>query len=187
MAGHNLIWVLQDIARIPVVVTGIGVLNQPQPISPRFTGIEQLLYTPTPRMFLASRIFYDMEHQLLFILEQLPVDMYSRNLMWFVQQCLSTPESETLFSGLIRTMQEQFPGLFYTVLPQIYAAFADAFADAFAGCHGIVKSVLALIDQPQVYRLNTLILRGTLQLTGYQAASIAAIIGMALDCNAFEQ
>ncbi|KAI9467443.1 hypothetical protein BX667DRAFT_271312 [Coemansia mojavensis] len=102
MAGHNLIWVLQDIARIPVVVTGIGVLNQPQPISPRFTGIEQLLYTPTPRMFLASRISYDMEHQLLFILEQLPVNMYSCNLMWFVQQCLSTPESETLFSGLIR-------------------------------------------------------------------------------------
>ncbi|KAJ2667549.1 hypothetical protein IWW42_005839, partial [Coemansia sp. RSA 1085] len=218
MAGHNLIWVLQDIARIPVVVTGIGVLNQPQPTSPRFTGIEQLLHTPTPRMFLANRISYDMEHQLLFILEQLPVNMYSRNLMWFVQQCLSTPESETLFSDLIRavdkqqpwlytqyvdqyatgtllaalvrdlsTMQEQFPGLFYTVLPQIYAAFADAFADAFAGCHGIVKSVLALIDQPQVYRLNTLILRGTLQLTGYQAASIAAIIGMVLDCNAFEQ
>ncbi|KAI9466450.1 integrator complex subunit 3 [Coemansia mojavensis] len=102
MAGHNLIWVLQDIARIPVVVTGIGVLNQPQPTSPRFTGIEQLLHTPTPRMFLANRISYDMEHQLLFILEQLPVNMYSRNLMWFVQQCLSTPESETLFSGLIR-------------------------------------------------------------------------------------
>ncbi|KAJ2650250.1 Integrator complex subunit 3 [Coemansia sp. RSA 1250] len=105
---------------------------------------------------------------------------------WLYTQYVDQYATGTLSAALVRdlsTMQERFPGLFYTVLPQIYAAFADAFV----GCHGIVKSVLALIDQPQVYRLNTLILRGTLQLTGYQAASIAAIIGMALDCNAFEQ
>ncbi|KAJ2310487.1 hypothetical protein IWW54_003165 [Coemansia sp. RSA 2705] len=62
----------------------------------------------------------------------------------------------TLQAALVRDLgmlQEQFPGLFYTVLPQIYAAFPDAFL----GCRGIVKSMVALIDQPQVYRLSTLI------------------------------
>ncbi|KAJ2309954.1 Integrator complex subunit 3 [Coemansia sp. RSA 2705] len=76
----------------------------------------------------------------------------------------------TLQAALVRDLgmlQEQFPGLFYTVLPQIYAAFPDAFP----GCRGIVKSVVALIDQPQVYRL----------------AAITAIIGMTLESDAFEQ
>ncbi|KAJ2311509.1 hypothetical protein IWW52_005114, partial [Coemansia sp. RSA 2704] len=55
----------------------------------------------------------------------------------------------TLQSALVRdlgVLQEQFPGLFYAVLPQIYAAFPDAFP----GCRGIVKSAIALIDQPQI-------------------------------------
>ncbi|KAJ1844516.1 Integrator complex subunit 3, partial [Coemansia sp. RSA 2708] len=92
----------------------------------------------------------------------------------------------TLQAALARdlgVLQEQFPSLFYTVLPQIYAAFPDAFP----GCRGIVKSVVALIDQPQVYRLSTLIARGQLQLFGHRQATIIAIIGMTLESDAFEQ
>ncbi|KAJ1834050.1 Integrator complex subunit 3, partial [Coemansia sp. RSA 2708] len=92
----------------------------------------------------------------------------------------------TLQAALVRdlgVLQEQFPGLFYIVLPQIYAAFPDAFP----GCRGIVKSVVALIDQPQVYRLGALIARGQLQLFGHRQAAITAIIGMTLESDAFEQ
>ncbi|KAJ1847619.1 Integrator complex subunit 3 [Coemansia sp. RSA 2708] len=92
----------------------------------------------------------------------------------------------TLQSALVRdlgVLQEQFPGLFYAVLPQIYAAFPDAFP----GCRGIVKSAIALIDQPQVYRLSALIARGQLQLFGHRQAAIVTIIGMTLESDAFEQ
>ncbi|KAJ1839466.1 Integrator complex subunit 3 [Coemansia sp. RSA 2708] len=92
----------------------------------------------------------------------------------------------TLQAALVRdlgVLQEQFPSLFYTVLPQIYAAFPDAFP----GCRGVVKSAIALIDQPQVYRLSALIARGQLQLFGHRQATITAIIGMTLESDAFEQ
>ncbi|KAJ2319400.1 hypothetical protein IWW52_001990 [Coemansia sp. RSA 2704] len=103
MIGRDLVRMLQDVARIPVFHDlWQDMLQQPQSLSPLFAGIEQLLWTPTPPMFLANRITYEMETRLRFILENLPATSYSRNLMWFVQRYLSTPESESLFSDLIR-------------------------------------------------------------------------------------
>ncbi|KAJ2328809.1 Integrator complex subunit 3 [Coemansia sp. RSA 2702] len=103
MIGRDLVRMLQDVARIPEFHDlWQDILQQPQSLSPLFAGIEQLLRTPTPPMFLANRITYEMESRLRFILENLPATSYSRNLMWFVQRYLSTPESESLFSDLIR-------------------------------------------------------------------------------------
>ncbi|KAJ2304395.1 hypothetical protein IWW55_002450 [Coemansia sp. RSA 2706] len=103
MIGRDLVRMLQDVARIPEFHDlWQDMLQRPQSLSPLFAGIEQLLRTPTPPMFLANRITYEMESRLRFILENLPATSYSRNLMWFVQRCLSTPESESLFSDLIR-------------------------------------------------------------------------------------
>ncbi|KAJ2317381.1 hypothetical protein IWW52_003159, partial [Coemansia sp. RSA 2704] len=103
MIGRDLVRMLQDVARIPEFHDlWQDILQRPQSLSPLFAGIEQLLRTPTPPMFLANRITYEMETRLRFILENLPATSYSRNLMWFVQRYLSTPESESLFSDLIR-------------------------------------------------------------------------------------
>ncbi|KAJ2144717.1 hypothetical protein IW136_001245 [Coemansia sp. RSA 678] len=103
MVGRDLVRMLQDVAQIPIFHDfWHDMIYRPQSISPLFAGIEQLLRVPTPRMFLANRVTYDMESRLLFILENLPATAFSRNLMWFVQRYLSTPESESLFSDLIR-------------------------------------------------------------------------------------
>ncbi|KAJ2548265.1 hypothetical protein IWW35_004265 [Coemansia sp. RSA 1878] len=103
MVGRDLVRMLQDVAQIPIFHDfWHDMIYRPRSISPLFAGIEQLLRVPTPRMFLANRVTYDMESRLLFILEHLPATAFSRNLMWFVQRYLSTPESESLFSDLIR-------------------------------------------------------------------------------------
>ncbi|KAJ2356562.1 hypothetical protein IWW50_001624 [Coemansia erecta] len=103
MVGRDLVRMLQDVAQIPIFRDfWKDMMHRPQSISPLFGGIEQLLRVPTPRMFLANRITYEMENRLLFMLEQLPASSFSRSLMWFVHRYLSTPESESLFSDLIR-------------------------------------------------------------------------------------
>ncbi|KAJ1933976.1 Integrator complex subunit 3, partial [Linderina pennispora] len=80
----------------------------------------------------------------------------------------------------MRLLQERFNMLFYNVLPCIYKAFPAEFP----GNRIIVKSVVAMIDQPQVYRLNMLMARGELRLFGDRAAP--AICGTT-EYDAFEQ
>ncbi|KAJ2761498.1 hypothetical protein H4S06_001174 [Coemansia sp. BCRC 34490] len=101
--GRDLVRMLQDVAKIPAFrELWHDMLHRPRAVSAHFGGIEQLLRTPTPRVFLANRLTFEMETRLLFILERLPGNAYSRNLTWFVHRYLSTPESETLYSDLIR-------------------------------------------------------------------------------------
>ncbi|KAJ2521899.1 hypothetical protein GGI11_001882 [Coemansia sp. RSA 2049] len=101
--GRDLVRMLQDVAKIPAFrELWHDMLHRPRAVSAHFGGVEQLLRTPTPRVFLASRLTFEMETRLLFILERLPGNAYSRNLTWFVHRYLSTPESETLYSDLIR-------------------------------------------------------------------------------------
>ncbi|KAJ1725874.1 hypothetical protein LPJ61_005593, partial [Coemansia biformis] len=103
MVGRDLVRMLQDVAKVPVFRDlWRDIMHRPRSISAQFEGVEQLLRVPTPRMFLANRLTFEMESRLLFILEQLPAVGYSRNLMWFVHRYLSTPESESLVSDLIR-------------------------------------------------------------------------------------
>lgn len=104
VVGRDLVRMLQDVAKIPQFADlWQDLLTRPYVLSRQFTGgIEQLMRVPTPRMFLANRLTFDMEHRLLFILEKLPHSGYARNLMWFVHRYLSTPESESLYADLIR-------------------------------------------------------------------------------------
>ncbi|KAJ1946715.1 hypothetical protein FBU59_001969 [Linderina macrospora] len=80
----------------------------------------------------------------------------------------------------MRLLQERFNMLFYNVLPDIYKAFPAEFP----GNRAIIKSVVAMIDQPQVYRLNMLMTKGELRLFGNRAAR--AICGTT-EYDAFEQ
>ncbi|KAJ2077707.1 hypothetical protein H4R24_004972, partial [Coemansia sp. RSA 988] len=103
MVGRDLIRMLQDAARVPAFAElWRDLLQNPQMLSPQFTGIEQLLRVPTPRVFLANRLTVEMERRLVFILEHVPAAGFTRNLMWFVQRYLSTPEAESLYSDLVR-------------------------------------------------------------------------------------
>ncbi|KAJ1961769.1 hypothetical protein GGI12_003059 [Dipsacomyces acuminosporus] len=103
MIGRDLVRVLQDVAKLPAFRDlWRDIVHYPQSIGPHFTGIEQLLRAPTPKAFLANRLTFDMEAKLLFILERLPFNAYSRNITWFAQRYLNTPESESLYCDLIR-------------------------------------------------------------------------------------
>ncbi|KAJ2688040.1 Integrator complex subunit 3 [Coemansia spiralis] len=103
VVGRDLVRVLQAVAKIPVFRDlWSDLLYHPQVISPVFAGVDMLLRVPTPRVFLANRITAAMEGRLLFMLEQVPVGGYSRNLTWFVHRFLSTPESDTLYPDIIR-------------------------------------------------------------------------------------
>ncbi|KAJ2258529.1 hypothetical protein GGI13_000594 [Coemansia sp. RSA 455] len=77
-------------------------------------------------------------------------------------------------------LQERFTALFYEMLPAVYSAFPIDLP----GNSDIVRSVVALIDQPQVYRLNSLISRGMLKLFGSKAG---AVVADTMECDAFEQ
>ncbi|KAJ2066366.1 Integrator complex subunit 3 [Coemansia sp. S2] len=76
-------------------------------------------------------------------------------------------------------LQERFTALFYEMLPAVYSAFPIDLP----GSSSIVRSVVALIDQPQVYRLNSLISRGMLKLFG----SSGVVVADTMECDAFEQ
>ncbi|KAJ2097701.1 Integrator complex subunit 3 [Coemansia sp. S100] len=106
MVGRDLVRMLQDAAKLPPFRDlWIDLLHRPHHVSPLLAqagGIELLLRVPTPRMFLANRVSFAMESRLIFILEHVPASGYSRNLMWFVQRFLNTPESDTLYADIIR-------------------------------------------------------------------------------------
>ncbi|KAJ8655989.1 hypothetical protein O0I10_008429 [Lichtheimia ornata] len=92
--GRDLVRLLQDVSSIPEFQQlWHDLLNEPQKLSPMFKGITTLLQTPTPREYLRCRLTPDMEHKLLFILQNLRNGHYQRNLGWFMQRYLLTAES----------------------------------------------------------------------------------------------
>ncbi|ORE00953.1 hypothetical protein BCV72DRAFT_246293 [Rhizopus microsporus var. microsporus] len=101
--GRDLARVLHDLASIPEFgQLWEDILKQPQKLSPRFKGIDMLLLQPTPKEFLRCRLTPDMEHKLLYIVQNLKINMYQRNLNWFIQRFLSTAEMEPNYVDVIR-------------------------------------------------------------------------------------
>ncbi|KAJ1979316.1 hypothetical protein H4R34_002870 [Dimargaris verticillata] len=101
--GRDFVRALQNVSRIPAFKrVWSDIIHQPESLSPHFKGLTQLLSTPTPKMYLQSRLTFDMETKLLFILERLKWSDHQRNLTWFIQRYLSTPESESLHCDVIR-------------------------------------------------------------------------------------
>ncbi|KAJ2777417.1 hypothetical protein GGI15_004513 [Coemansia interrupta] len=94
LVGRDLVRVLQDVARdASIAALWAGELGR---------RVEQLLAVPTPRVFLASRLTFDMEARVMFILEHVPATAYGRNLQWFVQRFMGTATGETLFADVVR-------------------------------------------------------------------------------------
>lgn len=69
VVGRDLIRAMQDVAKIPEIETiWKELLNNPTSLSPKVTSYLDILRTPTPKMYLQSRVTPDMETFLLFIL-----------------------------------------------------------------------------------------------------------------------
>ncbi|KAJ2387208.1 hypothetical protein GGI05_004154, partial [Coemansia sp. RSA 2603] len=94
LVGRDLVRVLQEVARDPsVAALWSGVLGQ---------RAGHLLAQPTPRVVLCSRLTFDMETRVQFILEHVSVSSYGRNLQWFVQRFMAGATGETLFADVVR-------------------------------------------------------------------------------------
>uniref|UniRef100_A0A8D8V715 SOSS complex subunit A homolog n=1 Tax=Cacopsylla melanoneura TaxID=428564 RepID=A0A8D8V715_9HEMI len=101
--GRDLVRVLQNVARIPEFdALWRQMILQPQTLSPKFTGILQILQTRTSRRFLQSRLTPDMERKLVFLTSNVKFGLQKRFQDWFTKQYLSTPESQALRYDVIR-------------------------------------------------------------------------------------
>ncbi|KAI8342956.1 protein-domain-containing protein [Chlamydoabsidia padenii] len=101
--GRDLIRGLQDVYHLPDFGSLWGdLLDQPHKISANCQGIDNVLKTPTPKEFLRSRLTPDMEQKLMYILQNLRIGQYQRNLGWFTQRFLSTTEAEIFYADVIR-------------------------------------------------------------------------------------
>jgi len=111
--GRDLVRLLHDVAAIPdfkQILTELisaadgspegsldGQRSTPPPLD-----LTQLLMTRTPRLFLSSRLSPDMENQMRFLLTHVKMGMQKRYQQWFMARFLSTVESESLLSDLMR-------------------------------------------------------------------------------------
>ncbi|KAI9596655.1 protein-domain-containing protein [Syncephalis fuscata] len=86
--GRDLVRALQDVARIPEFEQiWRDLLVEPRKLSPHCKVL---------------RLTLEMEQRILFILERLSWERHRRNLSWFVERYLTSPESDAIVSDVIR-------------------------------------------------------------------------------------
>ncbi|CAO3610084.1 unnamed protein product [Mucor fragilis] len=101
--GRDLVRVLKDLSTLPEFAQlWDDMVNHPHKLSPKFGGVQAMLNSPTPKDFLKCRLTPDVEHKLLFILQNLRITHFQKNLNWFTQRFLSTPESEPFYVDVVR-------------------------------------------------------------------------------------
>jgi len=101
--GRDFVRLLQAVARIPEIEElWLDILFQPSKLSPQFLGLEQLLKTRTPNEFLTSRITPNMELKLKFMTQNVRFGFHTRYESWFQRDFLSSQESQTLRSDIVR-------------------------------------------------------------------------------------
>lgn len=103
LIGRDLVRLLMAVARIPEFERfWEDVLNKPQALSPSFSGFPSLVQMRTSRRFLVSRLTPDMETKIGFLLMKVKFGQQKRYQDWFQRQYLSTAESQSLRSDIIR-------------------------------------------------------------------------------------
>ena len=116
--GRDVIRLLQDVGKLPEFFPIWQNLTTPfasnKPMSPvpltrhmssssaPASPLGQILSTPTPSIYLQSRITPEMEQQLTFLMSQVKFGNHRRYQQWFQNKHLSTPEGEALIPDLIR-------------------------------------------------------------------------------------
>ncbi|KAF9321089.1 Integrator complex subunit 3 [Podila horticola] len=100
---RDLVRALQDVSRIKEFEEiWIDLLHNPENLNPQLDGIHKLMAVPSRDFILGSRLTFDMERKLLFILKTLNVGDHIRNTTWFYERYLAAPEADALFSDIIR-------------------------------------------------------------------------------------
>ncbi|KAF9386500.1 Integrator complex subunit 3 [Podila verticillata] len=101
--GRDLVRALQDVSRIKEFEEiWMDLLHNPENLNPQLDGIHKLMAVPSRDFILGSRLTFDMERKLLFILKTLNVGEHIKNTNWFYERYLAAPEADALFSDIIR-------------------------------------------------------------------------------------
>ncbi|KAG0211495.1 Integrator complex subunit 3 [Mortierella sp. GBA30] len=101
--GRDLVRAMQDVARIKEIEEiWTDLLYAPERLNPQLEGVHQLMAMPSKDVYLASRLTPAMEQKLLFILKNVHLGNHNWNLKWFIDRYLSTPETDALYSDIIR-------------------------------------------------------------------------------------
>ncbi|KAJ1985106.1 hypothetical protein H4R33_004158 [Dimargaris cristalligena] len=97
--GRELVRMLQGVAQIPdFKQLWITLMCHPEQLNPHFKGLHQLLTVPTPKMYLQSRLTFDMETKLLFIMERSHVVAANVKLALFYDWLFYDPSTDSIMS-----------------------------------------------------------------------------------------
>ncbi|KAI6653672.1 Integrator complex subunit 3 isoform X2 [Oopsacas minuta] len=103
MIGRDLLRLLQSVSAIPEFYKLWGdIIKDPTSLDPSFTGVYQLLCSPTDKHYVSLRITPDMDNKLKFLADKVRFGQQKRYQEWFQRQYLSTPESQFVISDIIR-------------------------------------------------------------------------------------
>lgn len=101
--GRDFLRLLYNIVKLPEFERlWNDIFNNPKSLHPTFQNPLQLLTTRTPRRLFQSRLTFEMERKISFLATQVKFGNQKRYQDWFHKQFLSTPESLSLRSDLIR-------------------------------------------------------------------------------------
>ncbi|RKP12926.1 protein-domain-containing protein [Piptocephalis cylindrospora] len=100
--GRDFIRALQEASRIPLVKEFWNILlTRPADICPGFTGIEQILRTPTPKDVLELRISVNLANRIKHIFE-ISFGTHRRNVAWLIERYLPPDDNGLFLSDIIR-------------------------------------------------------------------------------------
>lgn len=88
--GRDFVRLLQGVSRIPEIqAVWVDLIQNPQTLSPHFTGVLQLLNIRTSRKFLQCRLTPEMEKKIVFLTTYVKFGMHKRYQDWFQKQVSS--------------------------------------------------------------------------------------------------
>ncbi|CDW56316.1 integrator complex subunit 3 [Trichuris trichiura] len=101
--GRDLIRILVSVGGLPqFAALWRDLLLNPTSFSPQFTGIEQLLSIRTSRRYFISRLSFELERRLFFLLINVKTVNQHYYLEWIEKQCLFRPECNSLKQDVVR-------------------------------------------------------------------------------------
>uniref|UniRef100_A0A1I8F404 Mediator of RNA polymerase II transcription subunit 23 n=1 Tax=Macrostomum lignano TaxID=282301 RepID=A0A1I8F404_9PLAT len=108
IADHAARLLATDLAKLPEFERlWSEILHSPTSLSPKFTGVSQLLAQPPSPVCITSRLTHDMEQRIKWYLKFVHMGSHKRYLDWLTRKYLNTPESQSLRVDWIRFVVTQ--------------------------------------------------------------------------------
>ena len=100
----------KDLVRLLMAVCGIDVfrefwtalLNNPQSLQPKFTGLQELLKIRTPTKFVKLNVTVELHNKISFMLAKVKFGQHHHYEKWLVNKYLSSMTSQTLIPDIMR-------------------------------------------------------------------------------------